>query len=60
MASRYILFDTRTRQFLFTARPLRTRVIAQRVRQEANRLVGNPKRIVVKPGPDHKKWNPKP
>lgn len=54
--NRFLLFDLRTQQYLFTAAPLRTRTVARLVRREAERLTGTQGRIIVRPGPTHKKW----
>lgn len=56
MPDRFQILDTRTNELVFVAQPLRTKMIARRVRQEIARLTGEPTRFIVIPGPEHKKW----
>jgi hypothetical protein len=56
MPDRFQILDTRTNQLVFTAQPLRTKMIAKRVRREVARLTNEPTRFIVIPGPEHRKW----
>jgi hypothetical protein len=53
---RYRIYDLKQRQLVYTAQPLRTKTIARNVRREVARLVGDPVRFIVVPGPDHKRY----
>lgn len=56
--NRYQIYDLKHRTLVYTAQPLRTKTIARGVRREVARLVGDPVRFIVVPGPDHKRYVP--